>query len=73
VVEKCLECDRYQLEIQNLQQGLRLAKDEARVAQIERPKEEMRDQFTLMLSLAYRLDEARRRYTRHRTAHAILN
>ena len=72
-VEKCLECDRYELEIQNLQQGLQLAKADARAAQNERPKEEMRDQFALMLGLAYRLDEARKRYTRHRNAHASLN
>ena len=72
-MEKCNECARYHLEIQNLQQGLRLAKDEARAAQVQGPREELRDQFGLMLNLAYRLDEARKKYERHRTAHSILN
>lgn len=78
-MEKCLECDRYELEIRNLQQGLRIVKDRARAGggkerteqteQIALPKE----QFALMLNLAYRLDEARKRYERHRTAHATVN
>jgi len=72
-MQKCLECDRYELEIQNLQKGLLVAKDDARAAQKQVPKEEMRDHFTVMLSLAYRLDEARKRYTRHLNAHATLN
>ena len=72
-MEKCLECDRYKREIDNLQMGLRIAKDEARGAQRERPKGEMDDQFALILGLAHRLDEARKNYERHRNAHSNLN
>jgi hypothetical protein len=68
-VEKCLECNRYEREIQNLQQGLRIAKDQARGAGDKVPRE----QFGLMLNLASRLDQARKNYSRHRTAHASLN
>jgi hypothetical protein len=75
-VEKCLECDRYELEIRNLQEGLRIVKDRARAGGDKGPREQIalpREQFALMLNLAYRLDEARKRYQRHRTAHATVN
>lgn len=72
-MEKCLECERYEQEIQNLQLGLRIAKDEARAAQRERPREEMGDQFALILGLAHGLDEARKKYERHRNVHSNLN
>jgi hypothetical protein len=73
-VGNCLECGRYQLEIQNLEQGLQLAKQEARATGNERPmKVETTERFSLMLRLAYRLDEARKNYARHRNAHSVLN
>ena len=73
IVEKCLECDRYNIEIENLQQGLRLAKDDARAAQDKRPKGQMDQHFELMLRLAYRLDETRQKFSRHRTTHVVVN
>ena len=76
VVEKCLECDRFEIEIQSLQQGLRIVKDRARAGADKKSTEQIalpKEQFALMLNLAYRLDEARKKYERHRTAHATLN
>lgn len=64
------------LEIRNLQQGLRIVKDRARAGGVKEPREQIalpREQFALLLNLAYRLDEARKKYERHRTAHASVN
>jgi hypothetical protein len=72
-MENCPECHRYDLEIQNLEQGLQMAKSEARtLGAVDQPREERDQEFTFMLSLAHRLDETRKNFMRHRKAHLSL-
>jgi hypothetical protein len=64
-VEKCLECDRYEMEIENLEQGIRFAR--ADVFKVE--ASEARN-FQLLLQLADRILKCRRNYDRHRMGHS---
>jgi hypothetical protein len=65
VVEKCLECDRYEIEIENLEQGVRFARADAFKAEPPGAKN-----FQLLLQLADRILKCRRNYDRHRMAHS---
>jgi hypothetical protein len=65
VVEKCLECDRYEMEIENLEQGVRFARADVFKAE---PSEARN--FQLLLQLADRILKCRRNYDRHRMAHS---
>jgi hypothetical protein len=71
-VEKCLECDRYKLEIDNLEHGIKLARED--LFMVEPARKGTKDTtFQLLLRLTDRIVTARNNYTRHRKAHLLAN
>jgi hypothetical protein len=70
-VEKCLECDRYELEIKNLELGINLAR--ADVVKADAPKETKDKNFEVLLLLTNRIATVRSNYDRHRKAHLRAN
>jgi len=64
-VEKCLECDRYILEIKNLELSIKLAREDAFM--VEPPARDK--SFELLLQLTDRIVIARNNHARHRRAH----
>jgi hypothetical protein len=64
-VEKCLECDRYELEIENLEQGIKLARADA--FKVEPGAKDKN--FELLLQLTDRITNAGNNHKRHRDAH----
>lgn len=68
----CCQCRRFTIEIKNLEEGLKLAKADARA--LPGSSGEVQDtQFAFLLNLAHRLDVARSNYARHCKAHFGVN
>ena len=70
-VEKCLECDRYELEIKNLEQGIGIIR--AELFKAELPKETKDKNFEMLLQLTARIAPARSNFDRHQKAHRRTN
>jgi hypothetical protein len=71
-VEKCLECDRYKLEIDNLEQGIKLVREDAFM--VEPARRGTKDMtFQLLLQLTDRIVTARNNFHRHWKSHMRSN
>jgi hypothetical protein len=71
-MEKCFECDRYAHEIGNLEEGIKMAREDALEGEPAR-KGTKDTKFQLLLGLTDRIVTARNNYDRHRKAHTRAN
>jgi Zn-finger nucleic acid-binding protein len=70
-VDECLECRSLELEIKNLEEGLRLGKLEAFTR--EYSSEEKDTKLEILIRLTDELENKRREYKQHRKTHFGIN